>query len=354
MSSVTYHGNNQTGANWTLTVDIQPEDDKPARFPLHTAPIELTHSSNPSDYPLARLENVHFSSEPHGLRRVEFGTPGDRWHNPYSTISQNISAYSYAGGVAVHLFTAAILIAALGTTDLTGGGGQDLQAVEVSFVDTTALQAKTASNTDPGQHEFEADPLQDGGGEQNTTEVASNTPIEKIPKNEEQASPLMTIPVMKASPLSSPNFPAQPETPPPPPELREENPTSNEPQEWPSKSEKRPEKSAGVQTRANETPTQLSQAKRAATQGQISHFNASLWKAIQAQLPRRHRIKGTVTVEFSIDNSGNIIRTHIIKSSGSPLLDGIAINAVRRAEFNSPPKGMTESQLSYKIPIRFK
>jgi protein TonB len=65
---------------------------------------------------------------------------------------------------------------------------------------------------------------------------------------------------------------------------------------------------------------------------------------------QRRNEQGVVKIVFTIGNDGEIVSVNILKSSGSRLLDGAAIDAVKNASpFPRPPKGSMIIQL----PIKF-
>jgi protein TonB len=65
---------------------------------------------------------------------------------------------------------------------------------------------------------------------------------------------------------------------------------------------------------------------------------------------QRRNEQGVVEMMFTIGKDGKIVSQNIIKSSGSRILDGAAIDALEKASpFAPPPKGPIDIQL----PIRF-
>jgi protein TonB len=63
---------------------------------------------------------------------------------------------------------------------------------------------------------------------------------------------------------------------------------------------------------------------------------------------------GTVLVRFAIAGDGGLAAVEVAKSSGSPKLDNVALGAVRRTKFLTPPAGMTTAQLTYEVPYNFR
>ncbi|EXJ14202.1 energy transducer TonB family protein [Imhoffiella purpurea] len=69
---------------------------------------------------------------------------------------------------------------------------------------------------------------------------------------------------------------------------------------------------------------------------------------------RRLRQEGTVRVTFTIDRSGRVLSHRIASSSGHALLDQEVKALIRRASpLPAIPPGMSQSQLTVTVPIRF-
>jgi protein TonB len=65
-------------------------------------------------------------------------------------------------------------------------------------------------------------------------------------------------------------------------------------------------------------------------------------------------VEGVVSVAFSIDRQGKVVSSRIVMSSGSPLLDAEALDLIKRADpLPPPPAEISDSQLSFLVPIRF-
>jgi protein TonB len=71
--------------------------------------------------------------------------------------------------------------------------------------------------------------------------------------------------------------------------------------------------------------------------------------------PRAHGAHGVATLGFSIDHNGRLLASRIVGSSGSPVLDSATLEMIRRASpLPPPPTGMSDAQLSFTLPIRYK
>jgi TonB family protein len=93
----------------------------------------------------------------------------------------------------------------------------------------------------------------------------------------------------------------------------------------------------------------------------VSSAAASWQKSLVARLvrlqrypPRAHDVEGVVSLAFSINRRGNVVSSHIVKSSGSALLDYEALDLFRRAApLPAPPVEIADNDLSLIVPIRF-
>jgi protein TonB len=85
-------------------------------------------------------------------------------------------------------------------------------------------------------------------------------------------------------------------------------------------------------------------------------------RLLVAQLERHKRYPpqarghvGEARLAFSIDRSGHVVASRIVHSSGSDALDQEALALVKRAApLPPPPAGMSDDQLSFVVPIRYR
>jgi periplasmic protein TonB len=69
---------------------------------------------------------------------------------------------------------------------------------------------------------------------------------------------------------------------------------------------------------------------------------------------RVHADQGTVKVAFVLDSEGHIVSSHIVKSSGSAILDQETLDLLKRAEpYPLPPTGTSGQDLFLQIPISY-
>jgi protein TonB len=89
---------------------------------------------------------------------------------------------------------------------------------------------------------------------------------------------------------------------------------------------------------------------------------ASWQRQLMAHLERHKRFPpeargahGIATLAFSIDRNGRVLASRIVGSSGLPALDSATVEMIRRASpLPPPPTGMSDRQLSFTLPIRYK
>jgi TonB family protein len=59
-------------------------------------------------------------------------------------------------------------------------------------------------------------------------------------------------------------------------------------------------------------------------------------------------------VKFSIAVDGSVTSVEVAKSSGNGKLDELAVAAVRRTKFRTPPQGLTSAKRFYELPYYFR
>ncbi|SFT66420.1 protein TonB [Pseudovibrio denitrificans] len=104
---------------------------------------------------------------------------------------------------------------------------------------------------------------------------------------------------------------------------------------------------------------ELSKKKlRSITKKYKSQVHQLLIPPMQQALPKsliRAKVQGRVLLGFSINRSGQITETRILKSSGNPMLDRATLSALKAASPLPPiPKELPSSSIKLKLPVRFK
>jgi len=73
--------------------------------------------------------------------------------------------------------------------------------------------------------------------------------------------------------------------------------------------------------------------------------------------PHQARVRahqGTVKVAFVLDSAGHVVNSHIVKSSGSSILDQETLELLERAQpFPVPPVGAGSRDLFLEVPISY-
>jgi protein TonB len=96
----------------------------------------------------------------------------------------------------------------------------------------------------------------------------------------------------------------------------------------------------------------------------VKRVEASWQKALVSHLNRFKRYpdaarargsQGSVLVEFTIDRSGKVVASRVLRHSGWPLLDEEAIAVLQRASpLPGPPAEMTGELFPLTLPIQFR
>jgi protein TonB len=149
--------------------------------------------------------------------------------------------------------------------------------------------------------------------------------------------------------------------------LQKEKPEDQEDREVTSELNTRPSSAAPITTapppseaRPSEVPTAPSAGISAvAARAQatwhntlVAHLNRYKRYPVEA---RARNIEGVVRLEFTLDRSGQIVSSHIVQSSGSPLLDEEAMAMIRRAApLPAPPQQVPGPAFSLAVPIKFR
>jgi protein TonB len=322
-------------AIWLLTIEPQPGADVTGAC---AAALPLTA--------------IRFDSEPEPVRSGEYGMSPVQAAGRRGSLSWGVALVCLAAGVALHFGAGMAMLIAAAWTEVPGGGGQAADSVQVEIVSAEALQARGVAAV---ASEEKAVSEADEGGESTMTAAADAAPQaeDKVrPQETEPAAPPEDDVVAMRRLETSPEPERQEAEKKPEPEKRPEPEREKAPDETVRKPAAA--QTAGRNAPAGSTPAATQTMLRAASRGEIKRFNASLWKAIQRRLPRQRGLRGTVEVMFSLTREGRVGAARISKSSGNGALDRVALRAMRSARFAKPPTGMSEAQLVYRIPIRFR
>jgi protein TonB len=94
----------------------------------------------------------------------------------------------------------------------------------------------------------------------------------------------------------------------------------------------------------------------AAREGAIRDYADRLWARIVRQRPAGITARGIATVRFTLDADGALLTVAIADSSGQPMLDQAALEAVTHAApFPAPPvRVFGNGPFSFTIPFQFR
>jgi protein TonB len=230
-----------------------------------------------------------------------------------------------ATALAVH---AALLYALARTPDdgLAGGGGQQLDAISVSLVNSAVLEAREASFVQPPIPAAPA-PIEPTEGSADSAPASQRDAKQAI--QDKQAIPA----------------PAQADAAiPAPPEKHEERREAST-----------AAPAGGVAVRGEEPAAQqLQSAPAAASRGAVREYARYVSQALAKSRPRGLGELGTVRIRLVIAQGGGLASVEIIKSSGNRRLDQMALSAVHSAPLPPPLAGMTADQLTYEVPYHFR
>lgn len=108
-----------------------------------------------------------------------------------------------------------------------------------------------------------------------------------------------------------------------------------------------------------DTPAPRTTATPQAAQAARASYNGILSAHLQRykQYPSGAKAageQGTAMLSFTVSRSGQVLGTHLARSSGSSALDGETMSMIRRAQpLPSFPPDMTQNSASFTVPVRF-
>ncbi len=183
-----------------------------------------------------------------------------------------------------------------------------------------------------------------------------------------EASQKTVAEVAKDIPLVEPSPAPEPEValPMPRPEVKEEPKKEELKEEVPEQQNPEQASAAPLTTappRVEAEPVPSAAPSRGSAPS-LSHAQASWQKKLIDHLNRHkrypdearsHRAQGVVIVAFRLDRAGQLVDSHVTKSSGSPALDEEAMAVLKRANpLPAPPDQIAGSMLDLVLPIQFR
>ena len=104
---------------------------------------------------------------------------------------------------------------------------------------------------------------------------------------------------------------------------------------------------------------QTANASRDAGNAKVSNYPGKVASKLRRALrypkeAKRDRLRGTTVVSFTVSSNGSVGGVRVARSSGSPVLDRAAAEAVRRAApFPPIPSGAGRSNWAFSVPLAF-
>jgi periplasmic protein TonB len=259
-------------------------------------------------------------------RRVPLQRPQERSWAQGSRQAGRAPIAALATALAAHAVLFYALARAPGDT-LAGGGGQQLDAISVTLVNSSVLEAREPISTAPPAPAAAAPIETDDGSAQSTPaperkkkEAAEETPAIPAPSQADAVLPL------------------------PPENMQEE------------RQEASTAAPAGGAAARGDAPASHSPrtAPAAASPGAVREYARYVSQALARSRPRGSGAFGTVRIRLVIAQGGGLASVAIMKSSGNRRLDRMALAAVQSAALPLPPTGMTTDQLTYEVPYHFR
>jgi TonB family protein len=139
-------------------------------------------------------------------------------------------------------------------------------------------------------------------------------------------------------------------------EIRKPDANLEEARPKPAEKSKQQEHSVpgGAAARGKAVTEQKPRPPASASAGSVREYAKSVSQALAKTKPKGIGAQGIAKIRFTIALSGRLSSIQIVSSSGDKKLDQRAIDAVRQAIFQTPPPGMTVSQLTYEMPYQFR
>lgn len=256
--------------------------------------------------------------------------------------------------------------------DRLGASGLELAAISVEVVAPSEVATAPAGASGPGDNAQE-DLAAAVASAQSTT-----APPPPVAQSAADVPPLLTTdePARFAvAQVEPPPTDARVDDTPPKPEARPEPVARSEPV---PRSEHEPRKTPEPEPQAADaaaTPAQHAapssiagggasisppvptQNPSAASPGAIQAYAKSVVEALGRAAPKPGALqgaRGTVKLAFSVANDGGLETVRVVRSSGTPRIDELALRAVKAARFSPPPPGMSLAQRTYEIPYVFR
>ena len=227
---------------------------------------------------------------------------------------------------------AAVLYALAREPDDVGGGGQQLDAISVTIVSSNLLESREVDRSQPSAPAGSDMVDAAEGAPVSEAKVAAERREEKKSKEEPQE---------ERRPQEEP--------------IRAAQAIFEMPRQAETQRKQEAAAPAGAAAARSDTPNKAeAKAPAAASAGAVLEYSRNVVQALRKTRPKSVGGSGTVRVKFKIAADGRVTSAEIAKSSGSKKLDDLALDAVQRTKFATPPTGMTSVQLFYEMPYYFR
>ncbi len=267
-----------------------------------------------------------------GLSTGESPPPSRRGRGGRGRFSLAIVAALLAHGAALGAFLLAF-------NEPYGAGGVELEAIEVTLVDARDVAVRSPDTT-PARGGATNPPVNQSASAA-SPEQAAVLPTRSPPEPSE-APPVPDVEAIALAPM-------RPEPQPEPKPDQSGSPAANPPQ-----AASMPATPGGPSVDAAPSSDAGAPPVAAARPGVAAAYSKSVVAALAKTKPGGVGNAGVVRVAFTISERGELDSARVSRSSGNDRLDALAMKAVQRARFETPPAGMTTAQLTYEIPYQFR
>jgi protein TonB len=181
---------------------------------------------------------------------------------------------------------------------------------------------------------------------------AETEPEAAVPQEPQQA--VADAEALPAGPMKEKEKQPQVEPPAKPDPKQEEAKREPREEEEKPKRETRRTRKGGVTSRARSGKGSGS-SRASASAGSILRYASYVRARVARNKPSGSGLRGTAAIAFGVTRSGGLAYARIRRSSGSAVLDRLALGAVRgAAPFPRPPAGARPGQLRFSIAIHFR
>jgi protein TonB len=218
--------------------------------------------------------------------------------------------------------------------DRLGAGGQSLDAIsiEVNLVPSSALESLHRADTPAEDAAAATDEMTDMPQADPAKSEKPKESSEERRTNESEQPAQVAQPLVKHPDRNDEQ---------PKPEQKKDSGQTNA-------------TSGGAPSRSAAPSPRPVQGLAIASAGEVRAYAKQVAAALGRAKPKGAHMHGIVKVSFAVGEDGRLEFVHVRQSSGNPKLDEIAVAAVRRAAFPSPPPHFTHLQRSFELPYQFR